>query len=229
MARAHIERAGRIVFATHQGLHLIRRYISDLVVVVFFIKQFDKPLGVAIITTPVVGMNRTTPVVTGNLMPGDKFRDQPLGLLRDLPGVTGKAAIHFLLELILGDTLSRTHLASVAATCAPADAVGIEQTHRVSTLREMQSGREAGKAAADDGNITPMVALQRRRFWDTDGRGCVPGGWIGAVPVIEMQERVGIHVRDVGVERSATGGICRLKGSQYFPYQGGTTVNKSAV
>ena len=77
----------------------------------------------------------------------------------DLPGVAGKSAIHGLLELILGDTLSRTYLASVAATCAPADAVGIEQTHRVSTLGKVQGSGETGKATPDDGNITAMGAL----------------------------------------------------------------------
>ena len=159
MARAHLQRAGGIAFATDQGLHFIRWYIPDLIVVVSFVEQVDKPSGVIIVATPVVGMNRPSPVITGNLVPGNKVRDQPLGLFGDLPGITGKAAIYFLLEFILGDALPRTDLTSVAATRTPADAVGIEQTHRVSTLGKVQGSREAGKAAADDGNITTMVTL----------------------------------------------------------------------
>ena len=159
MARAHIERAGRIAFATDQGLHLIRWYIPDLVVVVFFVEQFDKLPGVMIIATPVIGMNRTAPVVTGNLVPGDKVCDQSLGLFGDFPGITGKATIHFLLEFILRNALSRANLTSIATARAPANAMGIEQTHRVSTLGKVQGSGETGKAAPDDGNITAMVAL----------------------------------------------------------------------
>ena len=33
----------------------------------------------------------------------------------------------------------------------------------------------------------------------------------------------------VGVDQLATGGICRLKGFQYFPHQGRATVNESTI
>ena len=44
VARAHIERAGRVIPAADQRLHLIGRHISYLVVVVFFVEQLGESL-----------------------------------------------------------------------------------------------------------------------------------------------------------------------------------------
>ena len=126
-------------------------------------------------------------------MARDEILDQRLGLLGNLPGSPGKTAIHLLLELILGNTLSRAHLTAVTAARAPADTMGVEQAYRISALGKMQRCREAGKAASDDGDIAAMAALKWLCFGNADSGCRVPRRGIVSIPIVEMQQWIGIH------------------------------------
>ena len=124
---AHIERAGRIIFAADERAHLLRRDIPDFIIAVLFVEQFNECFGVTIKTLPMIGMNRATAVVARNLVAGNQVLHQGLGIFCNLPGIAGERAIHFLLELILGHPLPRADLTAITATCSPADAVSIQQ------------------------------------------------------------------------------------------------------
>ena len=126
-------------------------------------------------------------------MARDEILDQRLGLLGHLPGSMGKTAIHLLLEFILGNALSRAHLAAVTAARSPADTMGIEQAYGISALGKMQRCREAGKAASDDGDIAAMVALKWLYFGSADSGCGVPRRGIVSIQIVEMQQWIGIH------------------------------------
>src|SRR6185437_15551310 len=67
-------------------------------------------------------------------------------------------------ERVGGVFRSGNDLAAVASRGAPAGLARLDQHRLDSSLREMQRSRKAGEAAADDRDLGPCLALERRRW-----------------------------------------------------------------
>ena len=109
----------------------------------------------------------------------DQCLDQGLGVLGQVPerpGVIRAVTTHQVgLQLDVG----RPQLSAVAPRRAIAHLVGLQQDHFVSLARQMQGRGQAGKAAANDADITGRRAVQRWRRKGGSGGGGVQRGRVG--------------------------------------------------
>ena len=115
------------------------------------------------------------PEVDLDFVDGREFQQMRLGFLGEVEQRLGALEAEFLLQLLRARPLAGAELAAVAARCAVADAMRLDQRDARAGLGQMRCGRQAGEAAADDDDIGGEVAVERRVFRTRPGRVLIPG------------------------------------------------------
>ena len=124
-------------------------------------------------------------------MAPDAVADELLCRLAELPELLCPCGTEARHERGRAHAVAGIDLPAIAPRGAPADALGLEQRHLVAALGQLQSGREAGEAAADDGDVDGKAARQRRALGPlVGGRGIIGGDMIArhAVPAFDRND-----------------------------------------
>ena len=106
----------------------------------------DEPL-------PVHRFDQARPPVAGDAVFLDEAERRRLGLLGEVPQAPRCVQAQMRLQPVLVVPLAAVQLAAIAPRGAPADAVLLHQHHVDAGLGQMQRRRQAGEAAADNGDV----------------------------------------------------------------------------
>ena len=115
------------------------------------------------------------PEIDVDLVGGGEFEQMRLGFLGDVEQRLGALESEFGLQFLRAGALAGAELAAIAARCAVAEAMRLDQRDAGSRLGEMRRRRQPGKAAADDDDVDRAVAVERRIVRPRAGGVLVPG------------------------------------------------------
>ena len=151
----------------------------DLVIAVCVAERLD--IGDLVGGEPLAvdSLDQARPPVAGDGVLFDQAERGGLRLFGERPQPAGRVLAEALLQPVLVAPLAGVELAAIAPRRPPADAVGFHQRHVDAGFGQMQRRRQAGVAAADDGDVGGDGLTQRREGERGIGRRGIEGRGVG--------------------------------------------------